>query len=100
MTTITEASDTAIWGRLLDPSRVHLTPQAAEGILSIRFSDSDRSRVNELASKSNDGTLTESERAECESYVRVQYALSLVHLRARRALKQATAAGGRHEEGT
>lgn len=88
MTTITQASDTAIWSRLFDPSRGHLTPEAAEGILGIRFSDSDRARVKELSRKSNDGTLTEAERAEYESYVRVEHALSLMHLKARRALRQ------------
>jgi hypothetical protein len=80
-------SDTTIWGRLLDPSRLHLTTEAAEGILSIRFSDAERSRVRELAQKSNDGALSEAERAEYESYVRVEHALALLHLKARRALQ-------------
>jgi hypothetical protein len=42
-----------IFGRLIDPSNPTLMPQAAEGILSLSYSEADHARMSELAAKSN-----------------------------------------------
>jgi hypothetical protein len=46
------------------------------------------SRMNDLAEKNREGLLTEEERNELESYVRVGDLLALLHLKARRAMER------------
>ena len=46
-----------------------ISPEAARYLLSIDFSEADRSRMQELMDKSNEGALTPDEDAELEGYV-------------------------------
>jgi hypothetical protein len=82
-----------IFSRLIDSANPSLTPEAAAGILQLRYSDSDHARMAELASKSNQGSLTPEEREELANYVFVGDVLSLLKSKARLSLqKQSPAA--------
>jgi hypothetical protein len=73
----------SILHRLIDADQGKLSPATAEAVLRIQFSQSDQDRVRELASKSNDGTLTPQEAAEYDSYLAVDDAISLWQSKAR-----------------
>ena len=53
----------------------------------MRLADSDQQRMQELGRKSNDGTLSEQEAAEYDSYIAAADFLSLMKSKARRSLK-------------
>jgi hypothetical protein len=72
---------------ILKPGEGTLPPELAEYLLTLRFNDARLARVKELAEKSNDGTLTPSEREEFESYVFLGDLLALIHSKARLSLK-------------
>jgi hypothetical protein len=82
----------SIFRRLIESGQGTLAPAMAEAILGIKFAESDQSRMNELASKSNDGTLTPGEAAEYDGYIAAADLLSLWKSKARLVLKQRTSA--------
>jgi hypothetical protein len=84
-----EQTASAIWGRIIKPDRGTLTPEAARGILDLAFDAEDQHRVAALSQKAQAGTLTASERAELEEYVRVNNELMLLQSKARTSLKRA-----------
>lgn len=86
------AGETALWGRLLDPVSTALSPEAARYLLNLRFPQSDLDRMQELAEKAREGTLTLEEHIEMDNYERVGHVLSLMKSKARQSLKQARAA--------
>jgi hypothetical protein len=85
MALVTEAE---VFSRLIDASNPTLTPEAAAGILQLKYSEADHARMAELAAKSNEGTLTSDERRELESYVFVGDVLSLLKSKARMSLRK------------
>ena len=78
----------AIWERLLRPGRTELAPAAARALLDLTFDEQDGKRLDELAHKSQEGTLTRDDEAELEGYRRVGYLLDLLHAKARNALQR------------
>ncbi|MBC8291146.1 MAG: hypothetical protein H8E37_12600 [Planctomycetes bacterium] len=66
-----------------------LTAQAAEGILSLRFSDPQQRQMRDLAQKARSGDLTDQERAEADSFERVSSLLGILQSKARISLRQA-----------
>jgi hypothetical protein len=84
----TTRSEAAIWSRVIRPESNGLSTAAARSLLALRFSTEDQARMNELAAKNRKGRLTIAERQELESYVKVGDVLSLLHLKARKSLKQ------------
>jgi hypothetical protein len=89
MANVTEAD---ILSRLIDPSNPSLTPDAARALLQLQYADSDHARMEELATKSNEGTLSPEERRELESYVFVGDVLALLKSKARLSLRKHTPA--------
>lgn len=79
--------EAAIWSRLMQSQGHDLSPEAAEYLLSIRFGDDDRDRMHQLAERSESGTLTDEERAEFDSYLRVGNLLAVMQSRARAVLR-------------
>jgi hypothetical protein len=73
--------------RMIDPISRVLTPTAAQQILQIRADDETQRRIDELADKCNEGTLTADERAEYQSYVSWFKVLTLLQSKARTFLK-------------
>ncbi|QDS90060.1 hypothetical protein EC9_42640 [Rosistilla ulvae] len=66
-----------------------LSPQAAEGILSLGFSEDQRRVMRLLAEKARAGELTEEEREQATSFERISSLLGILQSRARVALRNA-----------
>jgi hypothetical protein len=81
-------TEVAILSRLIRPEEDNLTPEAAEGLLRIRFEQHDLDRMHELAVKNQDGVLTPREKDEMENYRNVGFLLDLMHSKARRVLRK------------
>jgi hypothetical protein len=77
-----------IFNRLIDSSNPTLTAAAAQGILQLKYSETDHRRMAELAERSNEGMLTQEEKRELESYVFVGDLLSSLQSKARLSTTQ------------
>ncbi len=62
---------------------------AARAVLSLGFSESQKSQMVKLADKHNRGQLSAAEQEQLKSYRRVGSCLALLHSRARLSLQQA-----------
>lgn len=78
-----------ILARMIKPEQGSLSPDAAKSILCIRLASDDCDRVNTLAAKARDGTLTGDERVELDEYERITALLELMQSKARLSLKKA-----------
>ncbi len=67
-----------------------ISPQAAEGILSLGFSDDQRKKMQALAEKAREGELSEEEREEASSFERISSLLGILQSRARISMRNAT----------
>jgi hypothetical protein len=86
----TQAASTegAILSRVIRPERVGpLTPDLARAILDLDFEEEDKKRMHELAEKAREGSLTDADKEAIANYERVGSFLSLLQVKARRALK-------------
>lgn len=72
--------------RVIAPEDPSLEKKAAEAILALGFKSPDRRRMDELAAKAREGTLSDEERAEADSYERIGHFVSLLKSKARRSL--------------
>ena len=88
---MTGESGLSIFRRLIDSVAGNLPPGAAEAILRLHFPDADQARVEELATKSNQGALTPVEAEEYDGYIAAADVLSLWKSKARLSLKHSTA---------
>ncbi len=88
MSTVTENSHAAIFGRLIESDQEDLPPDLARYLLRLAFPTQDRGRVNELAAKSREGSLNAEERNELERYNLVGDVLALWQSKARRSLNR------------
>jgi hypothetical protein len=79
-------TEAAIWERLIDPTDDDLSPEAARFLLRLDFRQMDHARMEELAQRSNDGTLTADEKVELQNYVRIGNVLALMQSKARLSL--------------
>lgn len=78
-----------ILARVISPEQGGLPVQAARAILDFKLPPRDRDRVNELAAKAREGTLSSDERTELDEYERIAAMLELMQSKARLSLKQA-----------
>jgi hypothetical protein len=69
--------------RLLDPVRDCLTPEVAAKIAALRASPEVQARLDELAEKNAEGTITPGERAEYEAMVRAGNLIAVFQAMAR-----------------
>jgi len=74
--------------RLLEPLAQCLTPEVAQEIVKLRADSTLQRRVDALASKNTEGTLTAEERNEYESYVHATNFISILQAKARKLLHQ------------
>jgi hypothetical protein len=79
----------AILGRVLSNGR-DFTPALARHVLGLRFSETELTRMNDLAARNRHGELTRSERDELHDYANAGCLLGILHAKARRAVKKAT----------
>ncbi len=78
----------AILSDMLEPLTDSLTLESAKRLANLKAKASVQVRLDELAEKSNEGTLTQEETEEYEMYVRVGSVLNLLKAKARQALSQ------------
>jgi hypothetical protein len=74
--------------RFLDPISDVFTPEMARKIVELRAEPELQARVDALASKSNEGTLSDEEDAEYKSYVEAADIIGIFQSKARRFLAQ------------
>lgn len=79
-------TEAAIWARLLQ-AKESRSREVAEYLLSLDFEESDLARMNRLAERAREGSLTPEETAELDSYLHVGSLLSMVQSKARRLLR-------------
>jgi hypothetical protein len=84
---ITPNTEAAILARIIQSDDRDLTPDAARYLLSMKLPSTDENRVDELSAKARDGSLTESERRELESYLHIGTLLGVMQSKARRLVK-------------
>lgn len=72
--------------RVISPDDPSLNRKVAEAILAMAFKPADQRRMDDLAEKARQGTLSSDERAEADSYERVGHFVSLLKSKARRSL--------------
>jgi hypothetical protein len=82
----TTKNEADILQRLLNQDAPEFTPDAARFFLSLSFAADDVDRMNELSSKASEGTLTEEEQQELDSYEGVGHLLGILKSKARKLL--------------
>ena len=75
--------------RMVSPESPGLRNEVAQFFLSLDFSDAEKDRAAALAERSNANELTDKEIRELDGLVRVDALLSLLHSKARTALRAA-----------
>ena len=80
---------TEVLDELLDPLGDCLTLDAASKLAAFRVSTKVQARIDELAERCSDGTLTAEERSIYESYVRTINFMGVLQAKARRILASA-----------
>jgi hypothetical protein len=79
-------TEAAILARLIQIGEEEIPRAAAEYFLSIRFGERDTARMNELSELARQGTLTNEQQAELDSYIHVGNLLAVMQSKGRRAL--------------
>lgn len=77
----------AVWGRVLDLGKPGLDADAARALLRMKFKRRDVARIQELSALANEGHLTGEERAELDGYLAIGSFLTILHSKARMALR-------------
>jgi hypothetical protein len=84
-------ASTAI-ARILDPVGRCFTPEVARALIGVRADAETQARIEELADKCTEGTLSPAERAEYEAYIAALDFLTILQTKARGALSRASGA--------
>jgi hypothetical protein len=88
----TASTPGAIWTRLLKPDHGDMAPEAARFFLDLSFDQHDLDRMEELATRNQEGKLSPEERAELMNYRQVGLELDLLRAKAMLTLKQCSPA--------
>ena len=80
--------DVPVLNLLLDPLGRLLSPEVARKLVDYRFDAKAQARIDKLASKCNEGRLTDGERREYETYVQTIDFISILQAKARSLLKR------------
>jgi hypothetical protein len=78
--------------RILDPVGRCLTPEVARALVGLRADAETQARIEELADKCTEETLSPAERAEYEAYVAAIDFLTILQAKAQAALARASGA--------
>ena len=87
-----ETSEAAILSRVIRPDSGKWSRQAAESILEFDFPAADLRRMNALAAKAREGSLSAAQEAELDNYRDVGRLLELLQSKARLSLKRSPSA--------
>ncbi|MEX0866689.1 MAG: hypothetical protein WD030_04975 [Pirellulales bacterium] len=82
-------STVSVAEQMLQPATDCLTPEVAQRIVSARLGAATQARIDELATKANQGALSEEERDEYAQFVEYIDLLGVIKAKARRMLRQA-----------
>ena len=74
---------TAVLDRFLEPVRDLLTPELTRQLVEFRADAITQARVDDLARKCNEGTLTDAEKAEYEGLIQEADMIALLQAKAR-----------------
>jgi hypothetical protein len=80
------AAETIVLDKILAPLTDALTPEVAERLVGLRADAETQELINSLGDKSNEGTLTDAERRQYETYVRAGTLISILQAKARKLL--------------
>jgi hypothetical protein len=83
---ITPGGEAAIRARLIESQPKELTPEAARYLLALRFHENDQARVQELADRSQSGSLSDDDAREFDSYLHIGNLLAVIQYKARLVL--------------
>ena len=72
---------------MLDPIGACLTPEVADRLVRLRAPESVAARMEDLARKSEEGTLSDDEREEYDAFVSAGNFIAILQSKARRLLK-------------
>jgi hypothetical protein len=86
--TLTATHQADILARVFRPEEADMSEDAARSLLKLTFSAEDRERMDALAAKAREGSLSDEEVLELENYERVNNLLGIMKSKARRCLKQ------------
>jgi hypothetical protein len=78
--------ESAILDKMLEPVARCWTPAVAQQIAALRADPLTQARIDELATKCNEGELTEAEQREYEAYVEAIELIGLLQAKARALL--------------
>jgi hypothetical protein len=78
--------------QMLEPVSRSFGPETARALASLQIGKRTQARVEKLAEKCNEGTLTAAERAEYEAYVQASTLIGVLQAKARKAIAKAKAA--------
>lgn len=78
-----------LFDRILDPVTDAFTPEVARRIVELKADAEMQSRIDELATKSSDSSLTEEEVVEYKSFVDVIDLISVLQAKSQRVLNAA-----------
>ena len=82
--------ETAALDRMLEPVTNILTRDVAQGLAEMRADPQLQARIDELASKANEGQLTEAEQREYHDYVEAIDFIGVLQAKARAVLARTT----------
>ena len=80
------STDTLVLEKILNPLANALTPDLAQRLVSLRADDETQALIDKLGEKANEGTLTEPELRQYETYVRATTLISILQAKARARL--------------
>ena len=92
-TTVPDNAEVAILARVLSNGQDPLPPEWARQLLTLGFSTSDEARMNDLAKRNAQGSLSQAEKEELLGYAKAGCVLGILQSKARRALKVRFKAG-------
>ena len=79
---------TSILDRVLEPITDCLTPDVAAKLVALRADTETQARVDELADKANEGTLSTEERTEYDRYREAFHFVTILQAKARKLLTE------------
>ncbi len=74
--------------RILQPLTECFSSEVAQRVVDVRLDSATQARIDELAARANDGTLTDAERSEYSEFVEYVDLLGIIKAKARLLLKQ------------
>jgi hypothetical protein len=86
MSMVSDENFAEVLERTIKPEQADLPQEAARYFLELRFGETDRARMNELASRARSGTLSAQEETELSNYMRLGWFMDLLKSKARLSL--------------